>query len=959
MVGPKLAKSIARWRAGATPRDLLGRVEWLLLAFALLNSAGALVVVLASDTRPEFLGIAALISAPMLAAIWIIGYRRRSFGPITDALTVGGICVITMAVDARWNGAVLALLSAAVFFSAAFGSLPHVMVRTGLLASVELGQGVSDPATMPMAIVSSVGLMAIAILMNGMASSIDRYEETARREHILAATGLDLVAAADLPDIVSAAIAGAHALCSALPGVRVSLAMIEGSGWAAGPPESADADAGGTSTVAGVPTTVSPRFKVLAAAGETADEWRGQILYADQIALSGHGAGDQWQLRAPDCDAPGSGAASSGAATVARAPAGGPEPARPARSCPEFLPGGALLTGIVVGGVRRGLLIVECPAGITSELPGSIRALSTQLALAISRFDLQKDTLERQGAHRFQALIQSSSDVISIVASDGRIRFQSPATRSVFGYDPDQSVGINIGELVHPEDAARVTSMFRQVVAGDKASHVCECRIRHADGSWRTTETRMSNLLDEPAVEGIVLNTRDITDRQALEAELRHQAFHDSMTGLANRALFTNRVEHALAGCKRDGSTIAVLHCDMDGLERLNDGLGFQSGAAALELVADRLRSCVRGQDTVARFDGHEFGLLLDRLGTPADATLAMERIMTVLRQPLLLPGVSVELRPFIGIAIAIAGDGTPEELLRNSALAVRLARNYEGGYAIFDPDMQAEAVRRIEIESQLRTAIDESQFVLHYQPTIDFKTGRLTGVEALVRWQHPKRGLVPPMEFIPLAEESGLIVPLGLWTIQEACRQVRDWQREIPVDEPISLNVNLSARQLRHPNIVRDIADALDDTGLLPSRLTLEITESVLMIDTSATLNRLFQLKSLGVRLAVDDFGTGYSSFAYLRRFPFDILKIDKSFVDGVATEPTAGALVDAMIRIGKTLRLETVAEGVEYVEQADRLRALDCDLGQGYFFSRPLTRDAFTALLRDRAAQREANAA
>ena len=207
-------------------------------------------------------------------------------------------------------------------------------------------------------------------------------------------------------------------------------------------------------------------------------------------------------------------------------------------------------------------------------------------------------------------------------------------------------------------------------------------------------------------------------------------------------------------------------------------------------------------------------------------------------------------------------------------------------------------------------------------------------------------------MEFIPLAEESGLIVPLGQWTIKEACRQVRLWQQEIPAGEPIALNVNLSARQLRHPNIVRDIADALDDTGLLPSRLVLEITESVLMVDTAATLNRLYQLKSLGVRLAIDDFGTGYSSFAYLRRFPVDILKIDKSFVDGVATEPTSSALVDAMIRIGKTLRLETVAEGVERVDQADRLRTLNCDIGQGYLFSRPLPSDAITGMLRERAA-------
>jgi EAL domain-containing protein (putative c-di-GMP-specific phosphodiesterase class I) len=248
----------------------------------------------------------------------------------------------------------------------------------------------------------------------------------------------------------------------------------------------------------------------------------------------------------------------------------------------------------------------------------------------------------------------------------------------------------------------------------------------------------------------------------------------------------------------------------------------------------------------------------------------------------------------------------------------------------------------------------------MYYQPTIDLQTGRLTGVEALVRWNHPRRGIVAPMEFIPLAEESGLIIPLGQWAIQESCRQIRIWQKEIPANEPIALNVNLSARQLRHPNIVRDIADALDDSGLLPSRLILEITESVLMVDTSATISRLVQLKSLGVRLAIDDFGTGYSSFAYLRRFPVDIIKIDKSFVDGVATEPTASALVDAMIRIGKTLQLETVAEGVELVEQADRLRALKCDIGQGYLFSRPLPSDAISAFLQERSASgQEATAA
>jgi diguanylate cyclase (GGDEF)-like protein/PAS domain S-box-containing protein len=609
-----------------------------------------------------------------------------------------------------------------------------------------------------------------------------------------------------------------------------------------------------------------------------------------------------------------------------------------------------VVTLVRVASSVRGIMIAESSGAVPADLPAALRALATQASLAISRTDVQNDNAERESALRFQALIQSSSDVISIISPQGVLLYQSPSVRQIFGYESEALIGRDLSVLVHPDDGERVAVQIREVASTAGASAICECRLRHSDGSWRHTETRVTNLLDVPSVNGLVLNTRDVTERHTLEAELRHQAFHDALTGLSNRALFANRVEHALMAARRDNSTIAVLYCDLNGLKRINDSLGYGAGDSALLVIADRLRSCVRGQDTVARMGGNEFAILLDRLGSASDATMAMERIMALLRQQIHLPTAQVELQPHIGITVTMSGEGTTEDLLRNAAVAMHQARRYEGGYALFDPEMHAEAIRRIEVESQLRVAIDQQQFVMYYQPTIDLQTGRLTGVEALVRWQHPHRGIVPPMEFIPLAEESGLIVPLGQWAIQESCRQVRIWQKEIPAEEPIALNVNLSARQLRHPNIVRDVADALDDSGLPPNRLILEITESVLMIDTTATLNRLFQLKSLGVRLAIDDFGTGYSSFAYLRRFPIDILKIDKSFVDGVATEPTASALVDAMIRIGKTLRLETVAEGIEHVEQADRLRALKCDIGQGYLFSRPLPSDAISTFLRNR---------
>ena len=930
----KFAEILPGLRAGTRPRDLLGRMQLLLLSFALVNAAGAMALVLVDPVSPFYRAAIGLAGPPVLAMVSISVYRSRRIGFVREALLLASVTAVTIGVNFPLHEDILALVSSVVFFSAAYGTLPRVVARTLLLVAIPLGQAISDAssaASITTAVVAAMGLVLVAGLMRTMAASITRYEATVRREHTLAAAGLDLVGASDMSDIADSAVEGAFALCSGLPRVRVSFALSDATDCPA------------------------RTYTVLGAAGWDSDAWVTTVIPVEYLAPAGHAVADQRLLR-PGGPAIGRAAADS---VDAEERVVADEPDAASVAAPAFLDGEVLLTRVAVNGAARGLLIVESTHPISDELPGAIRALCTQVSLALARIDLQRDTIDRESASRFEALIQASSDVISIVGHDGLVRFQSPSLTAIFGYEPNATIGTDLAALVHPDDEARLTALFHEVAEQAGSSATCECRIRHADGSWRQAETRLTNLFDVPAVQGVVMNTRDVTERHSLEAELRHQAFHDALTGLANRALFTNRLEHALTCARRDGSTMAVLYVNMDGFERVNESLGYSAGDAALLLVAERLRMCVRGQDTVARLGGYEFGLLLERLSSPGDATQAMERVMATLNQPLQLPGAQVEVKPHIGIAISLDGDESAEDMLRNSAMAMHQAHGHEGGFAMFDPEMHADAVRRIEVESQLRTALDESQFMLYYQPTVDLQTGRLTGVEALMRWQHPRRGVVPPLEFISLAEESGLIVPMGQWAIQEACRQVRIWQREIPADEPITLAVNLSARQLRHPNLVQDVADALDDSGLLPSRLILEITESVLMIDTAATLNRLFQLKSLGVRLAVDDFGTGYSSFAYLRRFPVDILKIDKSFVDGVANEPTAGALVDAMIRIGKTLRLETVAEGIEHVDQADRLRALQCDVGQGYLFSRPLPSDAITLLLRDRAAADHANAA
>ncbi len=896
------------FRAAARPHDMVGRVQLLLLAFALVNAAGALLVVVASNPQPWALLLAGVASPPILALAWVWAYRRRRYDLPADVVTLGAICLITLAAADPGYPEIVALLTAAVFLGSAYGPLPRVLLRVGLLSAVALGAAFDGRASLTMTVALAVSFFVVAALMHGMASFMARYEQTAQREQILAATGLDLVSAGDLPAIVASAIEGAHALCVDLPEVRVSLAVVEG-------------------------TALPPaRLRVLGSAGQRAVEMQDAVIEIGRLTTVGFELADQRLF---------------GTASGANL-ADGTTDAEPAGE-PPFLRGEILATRINVVGSTRGVLLIESPGPITDELPRAIHALATQVSLAISRMDLQSEMARREGAERFQALIQNSSDIIGILTPDGHISYLSESVREILGGSPEEVIRGGVEGMVHPDDRKTVTLDLARVGAAAGSTSVIECRLSHADGSWRQGEITMTNLLDVPSVQGIVINARDVTERHNLEAELRHQAFHDSLTGLANRALFSRMIEHALASAKRDGGLVAVLDCDLGGMKRVNESLGHSTGDQAIVAIADKLRDSVRGPDTVARLGGHKFGILLDCLASPIDATLAMARIMDTLRQPLHLAGAQVEFVPQMGIAISTGGDESAEEMLRDASVAMGQAHRSEGGFALFDPEMHAEAIRRIEVETELRTAIEEHQLVLYYQPTIDLRTETITGVEALVRWQHPHRGLIAPNEFIPLAEETGLIVPLGKWVTQEACRQARAWQQEIPSIEPIVLSVNLSPRQLRHPNIVRDVADALDDTGLPPSRLVLEITESGLMTDTAATLNRLFELKSLGVKLAIDDFGTGYSSFAYLRRFPIDILKIDKSFVDGIATEPTAGALVDAMIRIAKTLNLETIAEGVEQVEQADRLRALHCDTAQGYLYSRPVPAEAIAALLRE----------
>ncbi len=546
-------------------------------------------------------------------------------------------------------------------------------------------------------------------------------------------------------------------------------------------------------------------------------------------------------------------------------------------------------------------------------------------------------------------LVQYGSDIIMILEAGGAIRYQSPAVERALGYRADELIGKSVLDYVHPEDAERASGGFGGILKDPGLHGPVEYRFRRKDGSWRHLEGIGNNLLDDPSVEGIVINSRDVTERKAFERRLKHQAFHDALTGLPNRVLFEDRLQRTLASEGEPGAKVAVLFVDLDDFKVVNDSLGHRAGDRLLAAAARRLRGCLRPQDTVARFGGDEFAVLLDDAWDDDGARRVAERMVEELqRAPFDLEGTEVFIAPSVGIALGTVGEDRYDDLMRRADVAMYEAKKGGGAhYALYAPGMDLRALERLNLRSDLRRAMERGEFVVHYQPVVLLQTGRVVGMEALVRWEHPEHGVVLPGEFVPLAEETGLIVPIGLWVLREACRRAKEWQGLVPGDPPLVMCVNLSARQLGDPQLVPDVVRILQETGLGPRHLTLEITESALVDDGVLREGALERLRGLGVRLAVDDFGTGYSSLSYLRRLPADMLKIDGSFVEGIEGGAKDEVLLSGVIGIAHGLSMLVVAEGVESAGQARRLEALGCDLAQGFYFARPLPSEAAGRLL------------
>ena len=605
----------------------------------------------------------------------------------------------------------------------------------------------------------------------------------------------------------------------------------------------------------------------------------------------------------------------------------------------------AYLVPLVVQGRPSGVAL----ASATYTLPCCVLVGET-VAWVSARLRRSEGAL-RSSEERFRSLVQESADVVVLTSAQGITTYASPSLTRVLGHRVEDWIGHAPNVYVHPSDRARLDQTWERLVEEPGSIAREQARLADAQGGYRWCAVVMRNLLHEPAVRAVVANFTDVTGRVALEEQLRHQAYHDPLTGLANRALFTDRLEEALRRSDRDRTGLAVLLLDIDAFKTVNDSLGHSSGDELLMAVSERLGSRLRPGDTAARLGGDEFVVLAEVLAHPEEAMVLAERLRKTLTAPFALGGRQVAIRASIGIAMVWPGDQvTGEELLRNADVAMYVAKSAgQGGHAEFKPHMHEAALARLEMESELRSALSDGQLELHYQPIVGLPGRQVVGAEALIRWHHPAKGMVMPGQFIPVAEQSGLIDDIGTWVLNAACRQVAVWSA---TGGPAEVAVNVSARQLSSSEFVGVVRGSLAASGATPARLTLEITESVLMDDPDAASRTLADLRRLGVRVAIDDFGTGYSSLSYLGRFPLDYLKVDRSFVAGLGTDDASecvghAPLVSGIAQLGAALGLTVVAEGVETEYQAAAVARLGCHLAQGYLFGRPVPAGVLRASL------------
>jgi diguanylate cyclase (GGDEF)-like protein/PAS domain S-box-containing protein len=592
-----------------------------------------------------------------------------------------------------------------------------------------------------------------------------------------------------------------------------------------------------------------------------------------------------------------------------------------------------------VGDPHIGVLAVYGQQRQLSGLSEALEILAGQAALAVERVTLTQEVIRQRGQALFRTLVRNTSDAILIVGDDGRIGYATPSAAAIFGAVPVE--GSRLDDLVDPDKRADVVRVMDMILAGiTDGAHGFLLRIERLDGRAAVLEVRSSDLRSDRTVGGVVLTLRDVTEQHQLEQELKYQAYHDALTGLPNRVLFADRAAEAIDHAHRTGRVVGMLFVDLDDFKVVNDTMGHGSGDELLTAVAGRLAAAVRPSDTAARLGGDEFALLIDdALDTEAVEAFA-QRIMAAFAEPFRLADSEVIATATVGVATS-ADSADADELLRHADLALYAAKTAgKRSWRRYQPALSAGMLRRREVQAALDDAVTNSEFTLVYQPMVQLDSGQICGFEALIRWPHPQWGMMLPGQFISLAEETGHIVPLGAWVVRQALSDMGQWRRrmEAPDDAGPHVSVNVSARQFRDPGFVAGVREALRESGLPPSALLLELTESVLFGDSDQIGAELDELKEIGVQLAIDDFGTGYSSLSYLLQLPIDVLKIDKSFVTGIAASWRQHALVKGIVRLAGTLEVEVIAEGIETETERELLAGMGCQYGQGYLLSVPL---------------------
>ena len=581
-----------------------------------------------------------------------------------------------------------------------------------------------------------------------------------------------------------------------------------------------------------------------------------------------------------------------------------------------------------------------------------VLAFAREVRLVNARRAQEAALMQRETYWR--ALAGNSADAVIVVDEDGTIINDAPQLVEMLGKPGAGTAGSNAMELVDPLERLKIMASLDWLRTTEGVVASSEFSAQLPDGSIRWFGLRAVNPAADLAIGGVIINIQDITDRKRAEMDLSRLAFHDALTGLANRSLFHDRVAHALQRSSRSGTDVALVYVDVDGFKTVNDSYGHEAGDRALCAIAARLLVAVRVGDTVARLGGDEFAILIEQCSEPLqEASAVADRVLSSIAMPIEWDGQNIMLSASIGITV---GDGlsTVTSILRDADVAMYQAKTSgKAKWTLFDPEMRSVEIQRRELEVELADALGGHQFELVYQPVVELQNDELVGFEALLRWRHPTRGIIGPDEFIPILEANGSIVEIGRWVLIEACTTAAQWQRDNP-DSALTMAVNLSGRQIASDSLLAHVTEALHASGLSPGSLVLEITETSLVEDAKTAAARLRQLRELGIKLAIDDFGTGYSSLSYLRQFPIDILKIDRSFINTITDDEHMPAIVRGLLELAKTLQMETVAEGVEVDIQREVLRDQNCELGQGYLFSRPLSPESAADLIAAQAAKR-----